>query len=159
MYLSGHCFKTLSLSVLICSSSWSSAGIRSHVHFNGSICSIFGAGLMTSSLQVYVLCPLPGDCVYLMRDSRRTPDGHPVRQSYRLLSHINREKLDIFRIEKLWKNEKYVQGISCIGDIADTCLAEQCFCRSLIIAWERRTEHASVTEASWCLCLCFMTAK
>lgn len=46
-----------------------------------------------------------------MRDSRRTPDGHPVRQSYRLLSHINRDKLDIFRIEKLWKNEKYVQGI------------------------------------------------
>lgn len=46
--------------------------------------------------------------MYLMRDSRRTPDGHPVRQSYRLLSHINREKLDIFRIEKLWKNEKYV---------------------------------------------------
>lgn len=41
-----------------------------------------------------------------MRDSRRTPDGHPVRQSYRLLSHINRERLDIFRIEKLWKNEK-----------------------------------------------------
>lgn len=56
------------------------------------------------------MCPLPGDCVYLMRDSRRTPDGHPVRQSYRLLSHINREKLDIFRIEKLWKNEKYVEG-------------------------------------------------
>lgn len=50
---------------------------------------------------------LSGDCVYLMRDSRRTPDGQPVRQSYRLLSHINREKLDIFRIEKLWKNEKY----------------------------------------------------
>lgn len=62
-------------------------------------------------LQVCILCLLPGDCVYLMRDSRRTPDGHPVRQSYRLLSHINREKLDIFRIEKLWKNEKYVQGI------------------------------------------------
>ncbi|XP_056178491.1 histone-lysine N-methyltransferase ASH1L isoform X4 [Falco biarmicus] len=62
---------------------------------------------------VYYICLLrddlllrQGDCVYLMRDSRRTPDGHPVRQSYRLLSHINREKLDIFRIEKLWKNEK-----------------------------------------------------
>ncbi|XP_068108690.1 histone-lysine N-methyltransferase ASH1L isoform X2 [Hyperolius riggenbachi] len=47
-----------------------------------------------------------GDCVYLMRDSKRTPDGQPVRQSYRLLSYINRDKLDIFRIEKLWKNEK-----------------------------------------------------
>ncbi|XP_063295458.1 histone-lysine N-methyltransferase ASH1L [Pelobates fuscus] len=62
---------------------------------------------------VYFICLLrdelllrQGDCVYLMRDSRRTPDGQPVRQSYRLLSHINREKLDIFRIEKLWKNEK-----------------------------------------------------
>uniref|UniRef100_A0A8C5KZ94 Histone-lysine N-methyltransferase ASH1L n=1 Tax=Jaculus jaculus TaxID=51337 RepID=A0A8C5KZ94_JACJA len=62
---------------------------------------------------VYFICLLrddlllrQGDCVYLMRDSRRTPDGHPVRQSYRLLSHINRNKLDIFRIEKLWKNEK-----------------------------------------------------
>ncbi|PIO26284.1 hypothetical protein AB205_0087180, partial [Aquarana catesbeiana] len=52
------------------------------------------------------LDPRTGDCVYLMRDSRRTPDGQPVRQSYRLLSHINRDKLDIFRIEKLWKNEK-----------------------------------------------------
>lgn len=47
-----------------------------------------------------------GDCVYLMRDSRRTPEGQPLRQSYRLLSHVNRDKLDIFRIEKLWKNEK-----------------------------------------------------
>ncbi|KAG5856414.1 hypothetical protein ANANG_G00007710 [Anguilla anguilla] len=46
------------------------------------------------------------DCVYLMRDSRRTPDGQPVRQSYRLLSHVNRDKLDIFRIEKLWKSDK-----------------------------------------------------
>lgn len=62
---------------------------------------------------VYFICLLrddlllrQGDCVYLMRDSRRTPDGHPVRQSYRLLSYINRDRLDIFRIEKLWKNEK-----------------------------------------------------
>ncbi|XP_073493362.1 histone-lysine N-methyltransferase ASH1L isoform X2 [Phyllobates terribilis] len=62
---------------------------------------------------IYFICLLrdelllrQGDCVYLMRDSRRTTDGQPVRQSYRLLSHINREKLDIFRIEKLWKNEK-----------------------------------------------------
>ncbi|XP_042296720.1 histone-lysine N-methyltransferase ASH1L [Sceloporus undulatus] len=62
---------------------------------------------------VYFICLLrddlllrQGDCVYLMRDSRRTSDGHPVRQSYRLLSHINRDRLDIFRIEKLWKNEK-----------------------------------------------------
>uniref|UniRef100_A0AAY4DNL3 Histone-lysine N-methyltransferase ASH1L-like n=1 Tax=Denticeps clupeoides TaxID=299321 RepID=A0AAY4DNL3_9TELE len=63
--------------------------------------------------SVYYICLLrddlllhQGDCVYLMRDSRRTPEGQPVRQSYRLLSHMNRDKLDIFRIEKLWKNEK-----------------------------------------------------
>ncbi|XP_065143905.1 histone-lysine N-methyltransferase ASH1L [Paramisgurnus dabryanus] len=62
--------------------------------------------------SIYYICLLrdelllhQGDCVYLMRDSRRTPEGQPVRQSYRLLSHINRDKLDIFRIEKLWKNE------------------------------------------------------
>ncbi|XP_060676785.1 histone-lysine N-methyltransferase ASH1L isoform X2 [Hemiscyllium ocellatum] len=62
---------------------------------------------------VYYICLLRddlllrhGDCVYLMRDNRRGPEGQPVRQSYRLLSHINRDKLDIFRIEKLWKNEK-----------------------------------------------------
>ncbi|KAM3858401.1 histone-lysine N-methyltransferase ASH1L [Diretmus argenteus] len=63
--------------------------------------------------SVYYICLLrdelllhQGDCVYLMRDSRRTPEGQPLRQSYRLLSHVNRAKLDIFRIEKLWKNEK-----------------------------------------------------
>uniref|UniRef100_A0A672P6V4 Histone-lysine N-methyltransferase ASH1L-like n=1 Tax=Sinocyclocheilus grahami TaxID=75366 RepID=A0A672P6V4_SINGR len=63
--------------------------------------------------SIYYICLLrddlllhQGDCVYLMRDSRRTTEGQPVRQSYRLLSHINRDKLDIFRIEKLWKNEK-----------------------------------------------------
>ncbi|XP_017278982.1 histone-lysine N-methyltransferase ASH1L isoform X2 [Kryptolebias marmoratus] len=63
--------------------------------------------------SIYYICLLrddlllhQGDCVYLMRDSRRTPEGQPVRQSYRLLSHMNRDKLDIFRIEKLWKNEK-----------------------------------------------------
>uniref|UniRef100_A0A8C5DEN9 Histone-lysine N-methyltransferase ASH1L-like n=1 Tax=Gouania willdenowi TaxID=441366 RepID=A0A8C5DEN9_GOUWI len=63
--------------------------------------------------SIYYICLLrdelllhQGDCVYLMRDSRRAPEGQPVRQSYRLLSHVNRDKLDIFRIEKLWKNEK-----------------------------------------------------
>uniref|UniRef100_A0A3Q2PDK7 Ash1 (absent, small, or homeotic)-like (Drosophila) n=1 Tax=Fundulus heteroclitus TaxID=8078 RepID=A0A3Q2PDK7_FUNHE len=63
--------------------------------------------------SIYYICLLrddlllhQGDCVYLMRDSRRSPEGQPVRQSYRVLSHINRDKLDIFRIEKLWKNEK-----------------------------------------------------
>ncbi|KAF7210933.1 histone-lysine N-methyltransferase ASH1L isoform X1 [Nothobranchius furzeri] len=63
--------------------------------------------------SIYYICLLRDDlllhqgaCVYLMRDSRRSPEGQPVRQSYRLLPHVNRDKLDIFRIEKLWKNEK-----------------------------------------------------
>ncbi|XP_033831263.1 histone-lysine N-methyltransferase ASH1L [Periophthalmus magnuspinnatus] len=63
--------------------------------------------------SIYYICLLrdelllhQGDCVYLMRDSRRSPEGQPVRQSYRQLTHVNRDKLDIFRIEKLWKNDK-----------------------------------------------------
>ncbi|CAL9691667.1 unnamed protein product [Knipowitschia caucasica] len=63
--------------------------------------------------SIYYICLLrdelllhQGDCVYLMRDSRRSPEGQPLRQSYRQLTHVNRDKLDIFRIEKLWKNEK-----------------------------------------------------
>lgn len=67
------------------------------------LCSRF---VSTNNQTVNVFVSSTGDCVYLMRDSRRTPEGQPVRQSYRLLSHINRDKLDIFRIEKLWKNEK-----------------------------------------------------
>ncbi|XP_058877390.1 histone-lysine N-methyltransferase ASH1L-like [Acipenser ruthenus] len=62
---------------------------------------------------VYHICLLrdrlllrQGDCVYLMRDSRRAPDGQPVRQSYRLLSHLNRDKLDIFASRNCGKNEK-----------------------------------------------------
>uniref|UniRef100_A0A8C4WVR3 Ash1 (absent, small, or homeotic)-like (Drosophila) n=1 Tax=Eptatretus burgeri TaxID=7764 RepID=A0A8C4WVR3_EPTBU len=64
---------------------------------------------------IYYLCLLrddlllkQGDCVYLVRDDsqRRAPDGQLVRQSYRLLSHVSPDKLDIFRIEKLWKNDK-----------------------------------------------------
>uniref|UniRef100_A0A3Q3JCN0 AWS domain-containing protein n=1 Tax=Monopterus albus TaxID=43700 RepID=A0A3Q3JCN0_MONAL len=62
--------------------------------------------------SVYYICLLRDDLLLHQgikavetSDSRRTPEGQPVRQSYRLLSHINRDKLDIFRIEKLWKNE------------------------------------------------------
>jgi len=62
--------------------------------------------LFESYIYLCLRVAIVGDCVYLMRDSRRTQEGQPVRQSYRLLSHINRDKLDIFRIEKLWKNEK-----------------------------------------------------
>uniref|UniRef100_UPI00358EFC59 histone-lysine N-methyltransferase ASH1L-like isoform X2 n=1 Tax=Myxine glutinosa TaxID=7769 RepID=UPI00358EFC59 len=64
---------------------------------------------------IYYLCLIrddlllkQGDCAYLVRDDsqRRAPDGQLVRQSYRLLSHVSPDKLDIFRIEKLWKNDK-----------------------------------------------------
>ncbi|XP_006814029.2 histone-lysine N-methyltransferase ASH1L-like [Saccoglossus kowalevskii] len=49
-----------------------------------------------------------GDCVYLMHDNsqRRNADGTPMRASARISSHISRDKLDVFRVEKLWKNEK-----------------------------------------------------
>lgn len=78
-----------------------------------------------------ISCAFLGDCVYLMRDSRRTPDGHPVRQSYRLLSHINRDKLDIFRIEKLWKNEKYVLRFYLFS--SSCTLLEQCWIVTTIL--------------------------
>lgn len=78
-----------------------------------------------------ISCAFLGDCVYLMRDSRRTPDGHPVRQSYRLLSHINRDKLDIFRIEKLWKNEKYVLRFYLFS--SSCTLPEQCWIVTTIL--------------------------
>lgn len=59
--------------------------------------------LMRDDMQVHV-----GDCVYVMRDNllKRSSDGTPVRTSYRLLSNISPDKLDIFRVERLWKNEK-----------------------------------------------------
>ncbi|XP_077989567.1 uncharacterized protein LOC144443861 isoform X2 [Glandiceps talaboti] len=49
-----------------------------------------------------------GDCVYLIHDNsqRRNPDGTPMRASARISSNISRDKLDVFRVEKLWKNEK-----------------------------------------------------
>lgn len=93
-----------------CRSLQSSIRCLSWVGFNDYFLWFWCTGLRPGSSQACPLCPWAGDCVYLMRDSRRTPDGHPVRQSYRLLSHINRDKLDIFRIEKLWKNDKYVQN-------------------------------------------------
>ena len=42
------------------------------------------------------------DCIYINRDSL------PMKTSYTELAHLPTEKLDIFRIERLWKDEKYV---------------------------------------------------
>lgn len=61
--------------------------------------------LMRDDLQIRV-----GDCVYITRENpQRRNDGIPVRTSYRLLSNTSPDKLEIFRVERLWINEKWVQ--------------------------------------------------
>ncbi|CAM9486233.1 unnamed protein product [Lampetra planeri] len=50
-----------------------------------------------------------GDCVYLMPElpQRRGARGQPLRQAYHLrTAATGPTQLDIFRIEKLWKNDK-----------------------------------------------------
>lgn len=47
-----------------------------------------------------------GDCVYLVRDFKHSKDGTPVRSSLRLVSSTSPEKMDIFRVEELYKNKK-----------------------------------------------------
>lgn len=47
-----------------------------------------------------------GDCVYVMRDTKRTSSGTPVRTSYRLLASTGPDKMDIYRLEQLWKDLK-----------------------------------------------------
>ena len=42
-----------------------------------------------------------GDCVYIMRDFKR-----PARASMRLVAASNPDKMDIFRVEDLYKNSK-----------------------------------------------------
>ncbi|XP_055888108.1 uncharacterized protein LOC106075037 isoform X1 [Biomphalaria glabrata] len=54
-----------------------------------------------------------GDCVYVMRDCKRTSAGTPLRASHRLMASVNPDKLDIFRLEQLWKDpkgEKFASG-------------------------------------------------
>lgn len=53
--------------------------------------------LMREDLQIAI-----GDCVYLMRDFKR----NSVRSSQRLVSSTSPDKMDIFRVEELWKNNK-----------------------------------------------------
>ena len=62
--------------------------------------------MLRGALQVRV-----GDCVYLMRDTpeRWQPDGTPVRIPYdQVESTPDPAKMDIFRVEQLWRNEKWV---------------------------------------------------
>ncbi|XP_033634855.1 uncharacterized protein LOC117296092 [Asterias rubens] len=72
--------------------------------------------------QTYFLClerdehltVRQGCCVYLANENqRRTPDGSPIQSSTEIMSNINRDELNIFRVEKLWKNpdgEKFAFG-------------------------------------------------
>jgi hypothetical protein len=53
-----------------------------------------------SSLQVAL-----GDCVYLLKDFKR-PARSSLRQS--LVAASSPDKMEIFRVEELFKNTKYV---------------------------------------------------
>ncbi|XP_056020790.1 uncharacterized protein LOC125649572 isoform X3 [Ostrea edulis] len=60
--------------------------------------------LMRDEIQIRV-----GDCVYVLREVPKPEDSIPidsVRTSYRVIAEIGQDKLDIFRIERLWKDEK-----------------------------------------------------
>ncbi|KAK3777391.1 hypothetical protein RRG08_032495 [Elysia crispata] len=47
-----------------------------------------------------------GDCVYVMRDCKRTSSGAPLRTSHRLMATSSPDKLDVFRLDQLWKDPK-----------------------------------------------------
>ena len=50
-----------------------------------------------------------GDCAYLMQESPEhwRPDGTPVRIPYDKVDLLpDPAKMDIFRVEQLWRNEK-----------------------------------------------------
>lgn len=60
--------------------------------------------LMRDDLQVRL-----GECVYLVGEEyckALTSDGTPIRCSYTELTSVSREKLDIFHVERLWKDQK-----------------------------------------------------
>ena len=59
--------------------------------------------LMRDELQVRV-----GDCVYVLRDVPMSKDisVDSIKTSYKLVADFGPDKLDIFRIERLWKDEK-----------------------------------------------------
>lgn len=62
---------------------------------------IYYMTLLRDDLQIAI-----GDCVYLVRDCKRSADGAPLRSSLRLVASTNPDKMDIFRVEELWKNNK-----------------------------------------------------
>ena len=64
---------------------------------NGEKCDQY-LTLMRDDLQI-----AQGDCVYLMRDFKR-----PARSSLRLVAFTSPDKMDIFRVEDLFKNSKWV---------------------------------------------------
>jgi len=53
--------------------------------------------LMRDDMQIRL-----GSCVYVMKEN------HSRRYSYKKSHGLNKEKMDIFRIERLWKNDSYV---------------------------------------------------
>ena len=60
--------------------------------------------LLRGDLQIRM-----GECVYLLHDTE--PQGthtDQVQQMARKLVEDNPEKLDIYRVERLWKNDSYV---------------------------------------------------
>lgn len=60
--------------------------------------------LMRDEIQIRV-----GDCVYVLREVPKPENRIPidsVKTSYRVISEIGQDKLDIFRIERLWKDGK-----------------------------------------------------
>lgn len=62
---------------------------------NGEVCQQY-LTLLKDDMQI-----AQGDCVYLMRDYKR-----PARTSLRLVASARPEKMDIFRVEDLFKNMK-----------------------------------------------------
>ena len=59
--------------------------------------------LMRDELQIRV-----GDCVYVLHETPKNFDVKidSVKASYDLITDLGKDKLDIFRIERLWKDEK-----------------------------------------------------
>jgi histone-lysine N-methyltransferase ASH1L len=47
-----------------------------------------------------------GDCVYVMRDCKRTSNGTPLRSSNSPKASVNPDMLDVFRLHQLWKDSK-----------------------------------------------------
>ncbi|ESO96362.1 hypothetical protein LOTGIDRAFT_143999 [Lottia gigantea] len=64
--------------------------------------------LLRDDLQVAI-----GECVYILRDYKRNSDGTPDIRPLSDYTNITPDKLDIFRIERLWKNkagERFADG-------------------------------------------------